>query len=220
MADPGHEPHVPERTCIVTRAQLPPEALIRFVRAPDGAVVPDLKRKLPGRGVWVRADRATVTAAVKKRAFARALKAEVSVDPELPARIDALLEEAALQGLSLANKAGRVVAGFAKVEAALGRGEAVAVIHARDAAADGKRKLAGAAARPRAVEVFSGEQLSLALGRPHVIHAALLSGSVSAAFLSRCDVLARYRGAHGMDEAGTHAEGILDRRTAEAEETE
>jgi predicted RNA-binding protein YlxR (DUF448 family) len=219
MADPDDEPHVPERTCIVTRAQLPPEALIRFVRAPDGAVVPDLKRKLPGRGVWVRADRDTVAAAVKKRAFARALKAEVSVDPELPGRVDGLLEEAALQGLSLANKAGRVVCGFAKVEAALARGEAAALIHASEAAADGKRKLA-ASSRPRAIELFSGEQLSLALGRPHVIHAALLSGSVSAAFLSRCDVLARYRGAHGMEEAGTNAEGILDRQAAEAEETE
>jgi predicted RNA-binding protein YlxR (DUF448 family) len=219
MADPLHEPHVPERTCIVTRAQLPPEALIRFVRAPDGTVVPDIKRKLPGRGVWVTADRDTVATAVKKRAFARALKADVGVDPNLPGLVDSLFEQAALQTLSLANKAGRVVCGFAKVEAALGRGEAVAIIHASEAAADGKRKLAASAA-PQAIELFSGEQLSLALGRPHVIHAALLSGSVSAAFLSRCDVLARYRGARGMDEAGTNAEGILDRRTAEAEETE
>lgn len=219
MADPHHDPHVPERTCIVTRAQLPPEALIRFVRAPDGSVVPDLKRKLPGRGVWVTADRDIVATAVKKRAFARALKAEVSVDADLPAIVERLLEQATLQTLSLANKAGRVVCGFAKVEAALGRGESVAVIHASEAAADGKRKL-GASAAPRAIELFSGEQLSLALGRPHVIHAALLSGSVSAAFLSRCDVLARYRGARGMGEAGTHAEGNLDRRTAEAEDTE
>lgn len=191
------------RTCIATRAVRAPDEMIRFVRAPDGQVVPDLRRKLPGRGVWVTAERPAVEQAVRRKAFGRAFKAEVRVDAGMPDLVGGLLAEHALQALGMANKAGRLVAGFAKVESALRNGEAGALLHASDAAADGKRKLAQLAhGRPAVVELFSGEQLSLALGRPNVIHAALLSGPVSTAFLHRCTVLARYLGPHPADGTG------------------
>ncbi len=108
--------HEPERTCIVTRAALPAAGLIRFVLGPDNAVYADLKHKLPGRGVWVTARRDLVQEAVKRRLFARAFKAEVTVSPTLADDIAASLREDLRQGLSLANKAGTVLTGFAKLE--------------------------------------------------------------------------------------------------------
>src|SRR5215468_7150388 len=102
------------RTCIVTRAVKPVDELIRFVVAPDGAVVADLKRRLPGRGVWVAAQRDTVNEAVKRKAFARAFKREVRASAELGQQVDAQLERAALDALGIAQKAGRLAIGFAR----------------------------------------------------------------------------------------------------------
>lgn len=211
--NPGQEDDASARTCIATRAVRPPAEMIRFVRAPDGQVVPDIRRKLPGRGVWVTATAEAVREALKRKAFGRSFKADVTVDPQLAETVDRLLADAALQALAMANKAGRVVAGFGKVEGALRSGDAVALLHATDAAPDGKRKLAqGVHGKLGVMELFASEQLSLALGRPHVIHAALLPGPVSAAFIDRCDALARYRGsavagaaATDMSDDGLHA---------------
>jgi len=189
----------PERTCVATRAVLPAEELIRFVRAPDGAVVPDLKRALPGRGVWVTANAEAVRLAIKRKAFARGFREPVQVDPELPERVDELIERQALAMLGFANKAGRLTCGFSKVEAALAGEPVVALIEAADASPDGVRKLGqvltrlGRSAQVRRVRLFRSGQLDLALGRSNVVHAALLAGPVSAAFLARCDALARYR---------------------------
>ena len=186
-----------ERTCVVTRRALPPEALIRFVVGPDGVLTPDLRRKLPGRGVWAGADAATVREAVKRKAFQRSLKTEVTVPAELPETVDALMERDALQFLSLANKAGLVTAGFSKVESLAGSGRIAAVIAASDGAEDGRRKVAQAVHRGGAtvpcVDIFAAADLELALGRPHVIHAALAPGPAAEGFLSRWRRLVRYR---------------------------
>lgn len=207
-----------DRTCIATRQVRPPEEMIRFVRAPDGQVVPDLRRRLPGRGVWVTAQRQVVQEAMKRKAFGRSFKAEVQVDPDLPETIDRLLAEATLQSLAMANKAGRAVSGFSKVEAALRSGQAAVLLHASDAAPDGRRKLAQVArGRVKAVDLFGAEQLSLALGRPHVIHAALFPGPVSAAFIDRSNALARYRGLTVTGMAAMDVGDGEDLRTAEAE---
>ncbi len=192
-----------ERTCIVTRNRASPDTMLRFVRSPDGLVVPDLKRKLPGRGVWLTPSRVVLETAVKKKAFARAFKAETKTPPTLAEDVDRLLERSARESFSLANKAGQVVAGFGKVEEALGRGQVLAVLHASDAADDGVRKV-GQLVR-RAVEAGAGQikiitslpsdDLGLALGRSHVIHAALLSGSAALACLARMEFLGVYRAA-------------------------
>jgi predicted RNA-binding protein YlxR (DUF448 family) len=136
-----------ERLCIATRQVRPVGALIRFVVGPDGAVVPDLKRRLPGRGVWVTARRHVVAEAVRRRAFCRAFKAEVKVPPALPDALEQLLEQSALNALSIAHKAGLVVQGFAKVEAAIAAAPVTALVRARDAGADGGRKLMAAFSR-------------------------------------------------------------------------
>jgi len=209
------EAEASERTCIVTRRREAPEAMIRFVRAPDGVLTPDIRSRLPGRGAWVTARAEVVAEAVKKQAFARQLKAKVSTSPSLPADVDRLLEADCLQSLAMANKAGAVVAGFGKVCEALEKGSVAALLEARDGSAEGRRKLAqaarrAAAARGRgetareAISLFDSLQLDLALGRTNVIHAALAPGGPTQAFLARCRRLAAYRGESARDDAQNH----------------
>lgn len=200
----------PTRTCIVTRRERSPDEMIRFVLAPDGTATPDLRRKLPGRGVWVTATAANVAEAVKKRAFERGFKGKAKPPDGLVALIDRLLEAECLQGLSLANKAGLVVTGFAKVEAAIATGDILAALHASDGGADGKRKIGQALKRrfgatpPPELETFDSGQLDLALGRANVIHAALRPGPASVALLARVERLQAYRSdaAHSPGTAG------------------
>lgn len=196
----------PERTCIVTREKASPETLVRFVVGPDGQVVPDIRRRLPGRGVWVSARRDHVVQAVRKQAFARGFKAKVAVPAELPDLVDDLLARDALQSLAMANKAGLVTTGFAKVEAALLAGGVACLVHAIDGSADGTRKLDAAARRAceggkivPSIVVFASQQLDLALGRTNVIHATLAEGQASHAFLTRCRRLTGYRSAASPD---------------------
>jgi predicted RNA-binding protein YlxR (DUF448 family) len=189
-----------ERTCIVTRQVLPVADLMRFVLGPDAAVVPDLKRTLPGRGVWVTATRDAVATAAKKRLFGRGFGEEARADPDLADRIERLMLDATLGTLGLARKAGQVVLGFAKVEAAIGAGGLGALVHASEAAPDGLHKLAAALRRRSGeesgipvVRSFSGAQLDLALGRSNVVHAAVLAGRAGEIFIERHNALERYR---------------------------
>ena len=191
-----------DRTCIVTRRPAGPDELIRFVVGPDRAVVPDLKRNLPGRGCWVTADREHVDKAVKKGAFARALKAEVTVPPDLGGMLDRLLAKSALGALGLARKAGAVALGATKVEAAVRSGGALLVLHAAEASEDGLRKIAQARRATahlggpeiRAYKLFSEQELGLALGGTNVIHAAVLAGDAGRMAEKRMVALDRYRG--------------------------
>ncbi len=188
-----------ERTCIVTRRAMPADRLIRFVAAPDGSVVADLRGRLPGRGAWVTASAEAVGTAEKRKLFARALDAPVTVAPGLADRVAEGLRAAALGALSLARKAGAVVSGFAKVEAALAREPVIALIHAAEAGADGAAKLDGAARRRFGdglpiIRLFTGERLDLAFGRTNVIHAALLAGPAGNNVLRRVEALAGFLG--------------------------
>jgi predicted RNA-binding protein YlxR (DUF448 family) len=189
-----------ERSCALTREVQPVSNLLRFVEAPDGTLVPDLKANLPGRGVWVTASAEAIAEAQKKRVFARSLKSAVRVEPGLAGRVETLLEQSALGALSLTRKAGQIVTGFAKVEAALKSGDVAGLIQACDGAEDGAGKLAaiavarfGGAGGCPIVRLFTSAQLDLALGRSNVIHAALLVGRASEGFLERARRLERFR---------------------------
>ena len=202
-----HETEGAERTCIVTRRAGAPETMIRFVRAPDGTVTPDIRARLPGRGVWVGARAALVAEATKKRMFARGLKEKSETPPDLADSVDRLLEADCLQLLALANKAGDVICGFNKAAEALAGNRIAALIEARDGGADGKRKLRQSARRAGCAEtptigLFGSSQLDLALGRTNVIHAALVAGGPAENFLVRCLRLAAYRDA-GLDGAAS-----------------
>ena len=189
-----------ERLCVVTRKVKPVAEMIRFVVGPNNEVVPDIKRKLPGRGIWVTAARADLAAAVKRGAFAKGFGQPVKVAPDLVATTERLLERSALDALSIAGKGRQAVSGFGKVEAALLRGRAVALIHASDAAPDGVRKLEALRRQGESegkkiavLAVFPSSQLDLALGRPNVVHAALLAGPATETFMARCARLDRFR---------------------------
>jgi predicted RNA-binding protein YlxR (DUF448 family) len=198
-----------DRTCIVSRERREPDELIRFVVGPDGAVVPDLKRKLPGRGCWVSADRLHVEKAVAKNLFARAFKRQVDVSPHLADQIDQIMVKSALGAVGLARKAGAVALGAAKVDNAVRSGEALCVTHATDASQDGVRKITQARRATahlggpeiHAYKLFSEAELSLALGGTNVIHAAVLAQEAGKAAEKRLVALDRYRGGSPEDQA-------------------
>ena len=193
-----------ERRCIVTRSSHAPDSLMRFVRAPDGSVVADLKHNLPGRGAWVTARRSVVAEAVRKGLFKRALKHDVQAATDLPEQVLALLGLRARESLSLANKAGEAVAGFTKVETALRSGRVIGLVAAEDGAEDGRNKLKNLVKSlgpddKSSIPCFSGldsTELGLAFGRSHVIHAALIDGPAARAAILRLRRLNDYQTDH------------------------
>jgi predicted RNA-binding protein YlxR (DUF448 family) len=202
-----------DRFCALTRDLKPVAEMIRFVVGPAGEAVPDVKRKLPGRGIWITASRAAIDEAVKRNVFARGFKRDLKVAENLAAQTEDLLTRAALDALAVAGKAGLVVGGFAKVEAAIGGKRLLALIHASDGAEDGKRKLAAALQRENTaesreiaiIEAFTGAELDLALNRSNVVHAALLAGPGSETFLARVARLARFRTGNSPDAVSANA---------------
>jgi predicted RNA-binding protein YlxR (DUF448 family) len=195
-ADPG-----PLRQCAVSRAHKPPEELIRFVAGPNGTVAPDLARKLPGRGVWVDATSESVAAAARQKTFSKSLKRQVSVPADLPELVERLMVRRLADALSIANKAGLVVAGFTKVEETIAGGRAAILLHAADAALNGVEKLDrrfNALAKPdecqpAAIRELTGSEMSLAMGRPNVIHAAAAGGGATHRLIEEARRLRRYR---------------------------
>lgn len=168
------------RRCIVTRQALEKPALIRFVVDPDGRVAPDLKERLPGRGLWVTANRAVLDQAVTKNAFAKAARQQVKIDRDLADRVVALARREVAELLGLARKSGQLVAGFEKVEAALRAGKVRVLVAASDGAADGRGKLARLAGS--GVEIcapLTAAELAQALGREHAVHAAIKAGGLA-----------------------------------------
>jgi len=188
-----------ERFCAATGEVRPVDEMIRFVVGPDGSAVPDLKRRLPGRGIWITATRDALKAAIARKAFARSFKRDVRLAHDLVETTERLIEQAALDALAIAHKAGKVAIGFARVDVALARDRVAGLIDAAEAAVDGTRKLAAAlhrredAAEVPVIEAFTSMQLDLALGRSNVIHAALLAGPESDTFLARTARLDRFR---------------------------
>ena len=180
-----------ERLCAATGEVKPLDEMIRFVIAPDGTAVADLRRRLPGRGIWITATQQALRAAIARKAFARSFKREVRLAPDFVQATERMIEQAALDALAMCHKAGKIAVGFAAVATALARARVVAVLNAAEAADDGVRKLAAAlhrredAAEISVIDAFPSAQLDLALGRSNVIHAALLAGPESDTFLAR-----------------------------------
>lgn len=197
--DHGPRSRGTERFCVVTRAVRPIEDMIRFVIAPNGEVVADLKHNLPGRGVWMTATQSVLTTAINTKAFARGFRREVRLGANFVAGVERLLENTALDALAMARKAGSIAMGFAQVETALRREPVIALVHAAEAASDGVKKLDSALRQNRQVgtvaiiRILTAAQLDLALGRPNVIHAALLAGRASESFMARLRRLERFR---------------------------
>ncbi|MBV8189554.1 MAG: RNA-binding protein [Alphaproteobacteria bacterium] len=186
-------PSGPLRTCIATGEQTTPERLIRFVVAPDGEVVPDLARRLPGRGLWVRAERTAIERAIVRKLFARAARSPVKVPADLGERVERLLLERALADLARARRAGRAVAGFAKVEQLIAAGRAGLLVVADEAEGDGLRKLA--ASGLAIVRLGDAMALGGIFGRERTVYAAVARDDAAGEFIERIEVgAARWRG--------------------------
>ncbi|CAN7526954.1 RNA-binding protein [Rhizobium sp. LjRoot254] len=193
-----------DRMCIVTRESGPAEMLIRFVAGPDGTVVPDLKRALPGRGCSVTASRAIVDKAVQKQLFARALKSDVKALPELGEQVDRLLVSQMTGMMNMARKAGQFVSGNSKVDGAVRSGAALAVFHATDAAPDGVRKISQARKawmltmdeleEIPAFQLLSFDEMQELMGDNAFIHAVALAGQAGQGVVKRAKLLETYRG--------------------------
>lgn len=169
----------PERRCIASGEVGPKTGLIRFVVGPDDQIVPDLLEKLPGRGIWVAADRDALARAVSRRLFARAAKQAVTVPEDLVDRVEAGLLRRVVEALSLARKAGRAVAGYEKVRGWLDSGEAAVLIQACDGSERGKTKLRPPGPDGAYIGCLTARELGLAFGREHVIHGALATGGLT-----------------------------------------
>ena len=182
------------------------DGLVRFVASPDGVVTPDLGRRLPGRGMWVAANRAAVDQAARKGGFSRSAKAKLSAPDDLSDQVEQLLLRRLIDALGLARRAGELTYGFEKVEAAIGAGKVAWIIEAQDSAEDGRRKIVQAIRRltlserpmkrrtiPRRMGLFTADELSLALGLGNVIHLAFLAGRSADSWTKDVERLAGFR---------------------------
>lgn len=196
----------PLRRCALSRDQRPISELVRFVAAPDGTILPDVAQKLPGRGVWIELSRSAVEEARSRGVFSKSLKRKVTAAPDLAERVETLLHRRLMDSLALANKAGLVVTGAEKVSVALEKHRIAALFHGSDASRDGVEKLDR---KFRAIRFAMGEagdladvifeeltidEISLAIGRPNVVHAALRSGGATDRLLENARRLRRFRG--------------------------
>ena len=174
----------PLRRCVVSRARLPKERMIRFVVAPDRTLVADLTARLPGRGMWLSASGDVLESARAQgglaRAFARAARGPVTVPPDLPAVLEAALVRRIGELLGLARRAGQVVAGFEKAREWLRSGRARLILQASDGSvAERARLLSGAADGTAVLAPLAAGVLGRAFGRDHVVHVAVAPGRLA-----------------------------------------
>lgn len=181
------------RRCLVTGAVRPKTELLRFVVDPQGKIVPDMAGKLPGRGLWLTAQRAIVAEASSKRIFSRAAKAPVVVPEGLEDRVAVLLVQRCVDILGLARRSGLAVAGFVRVKEALTAGKAGLLVEATDAAADGQEKLAALAPSLPRVACLDARELGVAFGREHAVHVALGKGRLADLFIVEARRLQGFR---------------------------
>lgn len=176
----------PLRRCIATGAVQPKDGMIRFVIAPDGDVVPDLEERLPGRGLWLTADRAAVDKAVAKTLFSKAARRAVRAPADLAERLELLLQRRCLNQIGLARRAGQVLAGYEKVREALKGGRVGRagpppglLLEAADGSPDQRGKLTALAPALPIIDLFESADLAAALGRDHAVHAVLAAGRLA-----------------------------------------
>ena len=212
--DDGPDRNTRTRLCAATREVRPVDQLLRFVRAPDGAVVPDIRTRLPGRGVWITSRRDALRRAIERQVFARHFRQPVRAPLELIDQTADLLRQDALQMLALCNKAGAVTSGFAKIEGM--RPPILALVQATDGSEAEKARLQGVCrgrgprrSDPKVILAFASDELGLSIGREHVIHAALSVHDAASVFVERALRFVEFQ-AHGpadpraVPDAGPH----------------
>jgi uncharacterized protein len=226
LALASREPHVPERTCILTRRKGTKEELIRLALGPDGTVAPDVRARAPGRGAWIGVTRAELDAANAKgklkAALQRAFKTnELTVPGDLGERTQVALRQATLDRLGMEARSGNLINGAEKIENAARSGKVHLLIHAADAGEDGNRSLDQAwrvgGGEPQGV-IFPEPRtiLSLALGRENVVHVALTDPAAASRVRH---ALARWRAFTGPDRGLEGGEPALGTGSADEDLT-
>ena len=168
----------PERKCIATGESQPKAGLIRFCVGPDGMVVPDVLGKLPGRGLYVTADKDLIGKAAKKGLFSRAARQPVKVPDGLADLVEQLVLQRVIDLISMARKAGDAVMGYEKVKDWLTKGQAATLIQASDGSERGKTKLHPPEGARGFIGVLTAGEMGLSFGRERAIHAALAAGGL------------------------------------------
>lgn len=195
-----------QRRCLVTGERRDKRELIRFVVGPGAVVVPDLDAVLPGRGLWVTGQRATVAEAVKRRAFSRGAKAAVTAPDDLADRLGTMLTERLINAVALARRAGDAICGYEKVRAVLRSGRASVLLSARDRQAEGARKMRALAQAMEAavpmVDLLDAEQLGRPFGRADSVHAVIATGAMTAKVMGAAERLAHYLGCAPIERIG------------------
>jgi predicted RNA-binding protein YlxR (DUF448 family) len=182
---PADDEKGPLRRCIATGVVQPKEGMIRFGIAPDGEVVPDLEERLPGRGLWITADRQALAKALSKNLFAKAARRAVRVPPDFSERLVRLLERRCLDALGLARRAGQALAGYDKVREALktnqvARGGAPALLlEASDGSLDQRGKVTALAPHLPVIDLFDSAAIAAAMGREHAVHVVIARGRLA-----------------------------------------
>ena len=193
----------PERRCVATGESMASSSLIRFGISPDGVVTPDVLGRLPGRGVYVSADRAALDKAVAKRLFARGLKQQVTIPEGLTQTVEDLLVRRVVDLLSMARKSGQAVSGYEKVKGWLDKEEARVLLQASDGSGRGKSKLS----TPhfgRYIGWLTADELGMAFGRQTVVHAAVASGGLAKRVVEEAH---RLKGVRNTDGGIGHLKG-------------
>lgn len=215
----------PERTCIVTRVVHDQDKLIRFALSPKNEIVPDITAKLPGRGVWVLNSRQVLETAIVRRAFDRAWRRRVEVPEDLVVRVDSLLERHALDALSLANKAGCVTCGYTNVSERVINAHNITLLQAADASDGGRQKLArkyraicdALKIEPQIVDIFTVRQISLSIGKPNVVHAAIICEKAAEKFIKSAMRTATFRSNPATE---NETAGVATRKKSPSEQGE
>jgi predicted RNA-binding protein YlxR (DUF448 family) len=191
----------PERKCIATGEVGPTDLMIRFVVGPDNQIVPDIRGKLPGRGIWVSADKTALENAITKKLFSRSAKAQVNVPDDLFDQVDQGLARRVSDILSLARKAGQAVTGYEKVKGLLETERARVLLQASDGSERGKSKLRSPPGKDVFIGCMTAQELGLAFGRESVIHGALTAGGLSKQIIVEAKRLKGLRGNAGKKPA-------------------
>ncbi len=199
----------PQRRCLVTRRFGNKESLIRFVVGPDNRVQPDIAAKLPGRGIWLSADRDVVNTACDGNLFAKGFRAAVSVDAEMTRRVEDLVAKRCLGLLGLSRRAGDVSLGFERVSEALATGAAGVGVIAMEAAENSRRKIERAAGEAPVLSLFTADELAQALGREHVVYVAVMKGRNAARLVVEAGRLAGFRRTDARLCPGENREGMV-----------
>ena len=191
----------PLRKCIATGALRPKDEMLRFVVGPDGSLVPDLDGCLPGRGLWLSAERDMVNTACAKGFFSRAAHHGVEVSANLADQLEGLMVRRCLDLLGLARRAGEAVAGFEKAKAWLWEGKGGVILQARDGATAGREKIKALAPGLATVDLLEARELGRALGRDRCVHVVMAEGRLAVSLMTAAGRLMAFR------QAGAKKEG-------------